>query len=174
MNVTIDITRSEGLKALLQRARNLPAETLQALGKALTASGHTIVGNAVKDRFTGLKGPFPVSEHRLGATVQKPRLRLSITNTPPQIREGESAVTMGFGSNVRYFGVHEFGFSGSVPVRAHQRLGRPVRAHSRFVKIPARAPMQTELRSERTEELIMKNARIALTRMLNTMTGGAA
>jgi hypothetical protein len=172
MNVTIQITPSEALKGLLQRARNFPAETLQAVGKALAASGPAIVGEAVKYRFTNQRGPFPVSENKLGATVEKPRLRNSITHTKPQINPGSNEVTMGFGSNVKYFGVHEFGFSGSVGVKAHQRKGRPVRAHSRYVKVPARAPMQTELRHPRTEEIIFKNAARAITSMLAKMEGG--
>lgn len=65
---------------------------------------------------------------------------------------------MGFGSNVKYFFIHEFGFSGDVPVKAHSRKnGQNVRAHSRFVNVQAREPMQTELRHPRTAEAILPN-----------------
>ena len=174
MKVSVDIKPSAALKGLLQRARKFPAESVQALGKALAASGPQIVGEAVKYRFTNQRGPFPVSENKLGATVEKPRLRNTISHTKPQINTSDGVVSMGFGSNVKYFGTHEFGLSGSVGVKAHQRKGRPVRAHSRYVKIPARAPMQTELRHARTEEIIFRNATRAITAMLNKMEGGKA
>ena len=172
MNVTVEITPSQGLRDLLDRARTMPEQVLQGLGRALSASGPMIVGNAVKYRFTAERGPFPISDHKLGRRTG--RLRQSITNTPPQINPSAGEVTMGFGSNVRYFGVHEFGFTGNVQVKAHQRKGRPVRGHSRYVKIAARAPMTTELMDPRTEEIVVENARRQITRVLNEMEGGPA
>lgn len=195
MNVTIDINPSAGLRTLLDRARNLPAETLQAIGKALAASGPMIVGNAGNYRFTNQRGPFPVSENKLG--FKSRQLRQSIYATPPQIQEGSNEVTMGFGSPIKYFGVHEFGGRFQIPgyfrravavgsgskltkkdiarVKAAKKSGRGgafVKPHTRYYA--ARAPMQTELRHARTEDIIMENARRAITRMLDQMEGGAA
>jgi phage gpG-like protein len=173
MNVAIDINPSPGLREMLARARHIPERVLTGLGKALSASGPQIVGNAVKYRFTSERGPFPVSQNKLGRVTG--RLRQSITSTPPQINPSAGEVTMGFGSNVKYFGVHEFGYSGSVNVRAHQRKnGQKVRSHSRFVKVAARAPMTTELRDPRTEEIVMKNARRQIAKVVNELEGGPA
>lgn len=172
MKITVDITPSAALKAQLAGARVLPARFLQGMGKALAMSGPMIVGNAVKYRFTSERGPFPFSENKLGRVTG--RLRQSITNTPPQIQEGSNTVTMGFGSNVKYFGVHEFGFSGNVPVKAHQRKGKPVRAHSRYVKIEARRPMFTELDDDRSLGIIYENAKRQVRIMLDEMEGGPA
>jgi hypothetical protein len=145
MNVTVDITPSLPLQALFKRAASLPQESLKAIGKALNQAGPIIVGNAVKDRFVESPGPFPFSQNKLGRVTG--RLRQSIRNTAPQIQEGSSIVTMGFGSNVKYFRIHEFGFADDVSVRAHTRKnGQQVRAHTRFMKVRARA---RELRDHR-------------------------
>lgn len=152
MNISVSITRSQELRTLLDNAPEFPMRVLEACARALAASGNIIVGNSVKYRFTSERGPFPVSQNKLGRVTG--RLRQSITVTRPQIREGDSTVSMSFGSNVRYFAVHEFGFQGNVPVRAHSRRGRPVRAHSRAVRIVARQPMTTELLHPRTESIL--------------------
>lgn len=170
MKISIEITTSAALANQLASAKVLPARFLQGMGKALAMSGPMIVGNAVKYRFTSGRGPFPRAEHKLGRVTG--RLRQTITSTKPQIREGSNEVSMGFGSNVRYFGVHEFGFTGSVPVKAHQRKGRPVRAHSRYVKIEARQPMFSELDHDRTLNTVFENARRQVQRMLAEMEGG--
>lgn len=172
MKISVEITPSAALANQLAAARVLPARFLQAMGKALAMSAPMIVGNAVKYRFTNQRGPFPINQNKLGRVTG--RLRQSITNTKPQIQEGSNMVSMGFGSNVKYFGVHEFGFAGSVPVKAHQRKGRPVRGHSRFVKIAARQPMFSELDDDRSLAIIFENARRQTRKMLDEMEGGTA
>jgi phage gpG-like protein len=172
MKVSVDIRPSAALAAQLQNARVLPQRFLEGMGRALNKSGPMIVGNAVKFRFTAERGPFPVADAKLGRVTG--RLRQSITSTKPQIHTGSNEVSMGFGSNVKYFGVHEFGFSGSVQVRAHQRKGRPVRGHSRFVMIAARRPMFTELDHDRTLAIIFENARREAARAIDETEGGQA
>jgi phage gpG-like protein len=84
------------------------------------------------------------------------RLRASIRATPAVITAG--GVTASIGSNVRYAGVHEFGFEGNVRVRTHARrvtqvFGRRLRpatvaivpAHDRRMSVPARAYIRTTL-----------------------------
>jgi phage gpG-like protein len=174
MKFQVDITPSLPLQGLFKRAASMPQESLKAIAAALKQAGPIIVQNALEYRFTLQKGPFPVSEHKLG--VKSRRLRQSIDNTAPQIQEGSSTVTMGFGSNVKYFGIHEFGFSGSVGVKAHSRKnGQNVRAHSRFVKIAAREPMQTELRNSRTADLIYTLAKREILKVVDgSEKGGPA
>jgi hypothetical protein len=49
---------------------------------------------------------------------------------------------------VTYAKVHEFGFDGQVDVKEHKRLGRPVRAHSRHMKIIARPYVRPALEKQ--------------------------
>lgn len=42
------------------------------------------------------------------------------------------------GSNLVYAAIHQFGFNGPQKVREHTRKGRPVRAHTRHMVMPAR------------------------------------
>jgi len=164
MRFDVEINPSPELSALIAAAPSFPARLLKHLATALAVSGQEIVGNSLKYRFTSERGPFPFSQNKLGRVTG--RLRQSITATKPQIQEGSSTVTLGFGSNVKYFNLHEFGFTGNVPVRAHTRRGKPVRAHSRAVSIAARAPMQTEVRDQRTVDIVIRNAERAVRRLL--------
>jgi phage gpG-like protein len=173
MNVSVDIKPSAALANQLRNARVLPLRFLQGMGKALNKSGPMIVGNAVKYRFTSERGPFPVSQNKLGRVTG--RLRQSITSTKPQINTASNEIVMGFGSNVKYFGVHEFGFSGSVAVKAHARKnGQQVRSHSRFIKIAARRPMFTELDHDRTLGIVFENARREIIKAIDETEGGPA
>jgi phage gpG-like protein len=192
MNVTISMTPSDELQGLFLRAASLPQEMLKAIAAALNQAGPIIVGNAVENRFLGSPGPFPISEHKLGRRTG--RLRQSIRNTAPQIQEGESAVTMGFGSNVKYFAIHEFG--GEVKRKARTQVnnfrfladGKSVR----FAKVkdatfsqkneigessyqmPAREPMQTELRHPRTAQVILTLVEREIYKVIADIEGGAA
>jgi hypothetical protein len=154
MQTTISITRSPRFESLLQQLGNLPVVALQAVAAGMVSAGRDVLSTAVEKRFTG-KGPFPVAEHRLGR--KSPYLYKTLYVTPPQINSSTNQVTQGFGSPVRYFLLHELGFSGPAPVRAHTRKtasGKTaqVRAHTRNLTIAARAPMTTELQSERTRK----------------------
>jgi hypothetical protein len=171
MNTTIEITVDPGLRTLFRGLANLPELALKAVATGLQTAGPVIVGHAVKDRFTAETGPFPVSMHKLGRVSG--RLRQSITNTAPQINPSSGMVTMGFGSNVKYFAFHEFGFSGQVAVRAHtRRNGAQVRAHSRSLVYPGRAPMRTELNAQRTTDTVLETVRRAVVAELTNLENG--
>ena len=153
--------------AVVQSFHTLPARMLDKMRGAMDQANELVIGRMSVSRFTG-RGPFPVSEHRLG--VRTNRLRSSIRRNDAQI-VGQS-VQGAIGSNVTYAGVHEFGStaSGIATVRPFTRRkavkeyrvplggsrGRlvkvtagdgtvTVRAHSRRWKhnIPARAPFRT-------------------------------
>lgn len=178
MNVTVQITPSAELQGLFKRAASLPQESLKAIARALTVGGEIIEGNMKQHRFVLQKGPFPVSENKLGKVSG--RLNESIRATAPQIQEGSSTVTMRFGSNVKskggganYFLIHEFGFSGQVGIKAHTRKnGVAVRAHNRLLKVPAREPMQTELRHPRTTDVIMTLVRREIAKVITDIEKG--
>ena len=202
MQTTISITRSPRFDSLMRQLDKLPATALQAVGTAMARSGFAVLQKAVEERFSG-KGPFPVAQHRLG--MRSKRLKESLTVTPPQINASTGEVTQSFGSNVRYFLLHELGFTGRVQVRSHTRKavadkrsnsgkltkdtinrrknsilvkGRQnyanVKAHTRNLTIAARAPMTTELQSERTRKTYLVEINRELELAIDRMQGGAA
>jgi hypothetical protein len=179
MKISITIDQSARSRALFAKLGDLPEVALAAVARGMSRAGQVVLGQAVKNRFTG-QGPFPVAQNRLGVVTN--RLRKSLRVTRPQINAGSSEVTMGFGSDVKYFGLHEFGFKGKVQVRGHTRrsvardtptpkgkVNRAevnrrkvailvksrgnysyVRPHARNLNIAARAPMSTQLRQDST------------------------
>lgn len=185
MPTTITFTASAEVLPLLEKLRNLPEVAVRAVQRGMALAGTEALGNAVKFRFTG-KGPFPVSEHKLGQRTN--RLRQSMAFTQPVINPDRRTVEMRFGSNVSYFAIHEFGFTGRVRVKGHIRAavndpnrapvgsqrgrvtrktinekknsilvkGRNnfayVKPHTRNLVIAARAPLGTELSSQRTQD----------------------
>jgi hypothetical protein len=119
-----------------------------------------LVGHIVQSKLSQ-RGPDTLG-------VVTGRLRRAVRPRKPVI--GGNSVVSGLGANVRYLATHEFGFRGTVQVRAHERrsarfegqrislrdakqirgkallrklnLGtEKVKAHSRKVNIPARAPL---------------------------------
>lgn len=115
MNVEITLTQ-EGAAAIARLAA-FPSRMLPAVARGLDTGLEVALGQATARRFTG-KGPFPVSAKRLG--VVSGRLRASLRRSAARV-EGDT-VKASVGSNVVYFGVHEFGFAGTVAVRAHKRV----------------------------------------------------
>lgn len=137
----------------LQRAlAGVKPDVLKGIvARGLTRGTLLMAAQIQAKRLTG-KGPFPVSQNKLG--VVSGRLRQSIRATEARI-EGDSVIAS-IGSNVSYLKAHEFGFSGSVKVRAHEvtmtslfgkKLAEPLRfsrlASSRKVNIPERRPIRT-------------------------------
>lgn len=118
MEVRIDTSEDKRLRELLETASRLQGRALARLAQALHRAGLEIVGAAVKGRFSG-KGPFPISDHKLG--VRSGRLRRAIRVTKPQVNLRTGEIAMQFGANVVYFSIHEFGFQGQVGVRQHTR-----------------------------------------------------
>lgn len=176
MRVNIKITRDES--AAMLRIKDVMQDLLQPLARAWNQGSQEVVGRAVKNRFTG-RGPFPVSQNRLG--IRTNRLRKSLRATLVQINESSGEMSSSMGSNVSYFAPHEFGLRGRVQVAGHTRRavaenrrtpsgrltkattgklkqnfkrGRAgysyVRPHTRNVNTPARRPLGTEINNTQT------------------------
>lgn len=110
----ISITLSPGLLALMRRG---PAPLVhEAVRKALDRENELTVGQTVRDRMSFPRGIPSTME---GLRVQTGHLRRSLTRSRAVV--GSQGVSSAIGSNVRYFGPHEFGFEGRVTVRQHQR-----------------------------------------------------
>jgi hypothetical protein len=182
MRIEITTEGAEQLRELLEKAGEMPARSVAALTRALTQASLEITGQAVKLRFTG-KGPFPPAQNKLG--VRSGRLRRSIRVTKPQANLRTGEISLSYGSNVAYFKIHEFGFTGPVQVKGHTRRGRntkagkaaknapapathQVRAHQRQVKVPARAPLGTQLKAATSTASYQRNIARELRDMLNS------
>jgi hypothetical protein len=180
----ITIGLNEKATALVTKLGGFPLAMREAIIRTADRQNELTVGGIKRNRATG-KGPFPVSEGRLG--VVSGRYRQSIRRTPAVFENG--AVVSTIGSNVKYAGAHEFGFDGVVNVksfirrnpradlykikgflltgaqldavtasRERQRHRRArvasglsmVKASSRRMKIPARAPIRYGISDRRS------------------------
>lgn len=155
------------------RRRYAPGETSDRMAEGIRAgldrANVIVLSRIQRSRFTGT-GPLPVEQRRLGHRSR--RLIRSLGASRAVIRDaGGLSVGTGLGSNVTYYGAHEFGFAGTVQVPAHRRempettrtsrSGRAytvpartqsVRAHSRRMRVPERRPMREGLAEERNQE----------------------
>lgn len=156
------------------RSRYAPGEVAarmaEGIRKGLDRANLLSLSRIQRGRFTGV-GPFPVSLQRLGHVSR--RLIRSLGASRAAVRDaGSLSVASAMGSNVSYFGPHEFGFDGAVQVPAHSRRmpeiertsrsGRryrvpahtqSVRAHSRRMRVPERRPLRAGLAEPETVEI---------------------
>lgn len=107
----IQIELSSNADAILRRVQGFPPRLAQAVAGAMDRQNQLTIAHAQRHY---LSGPRP---QRLG--VRTNRLRSSLTAAPARVT-GDSVISS-IGTNVAYAGAHEFGFDGSVTVRAHQR-----------------------------------------------------
>ncbi len=155
------------------------SELLLAAKAGLDPAAEIALDSIIAERFTG-KGPFPADDGKLG--VKTNRLRSSLRYVPAEISGDTMQAAMG--SNVSYFGVHEFGYTGEVTVAAFSRRVSPtqfakpgtgfsgkgakakrahlgtetVRGHTRHMDMPARAPLGHGL-ADHLPELTLAMAR---------------
>ena len=121
MSATITIQLSPSAIALADRFKAAPQQFPQAIKRGMNRALLIVSGRIQERRLTG-RGPFPVSEHRLGERTRQ--LKLRTRSTPAQITsEGnQSVVTGAIGSSVFYASIHEFGGK-HAPERAPFRTG---------------------------------------------------
>src|SRR5258705_13180579 len=121
MSATITIQLSPSAIALADRFRAAPQEFPQAIKRGMNRALAIVSGRIQERRLTG-RGPFPVSEHRLGERTGQ--LKLRTRSTPAQItREGNQVtVTGAIGSSAKYAPYQEFGTT-RLPERAPFRTG---------------------------------------------------
>lgn len=141
----VEVLTNEVL-GMLKLLEDLPMSAVPALLEAADEGSQIIIAKAQRERFRG-KGPFAVSKRQLGVVTG--RLRKSLTASKPRVTS-QAQVAIRIGSNVKYFGAHEFGHNASVRVKAHSRRTKSggtstVQAHSRRMKMPKRAPLAAAL-----------------------------
>lgn len=139
---------SPDLGEVIAKVRNIKGGHA-ALTRAITIGLQILTRQIGKERFNGT-GPFPVANKKLG--VVSGRLLRDLHSEPAE--STASGYRGRIGSAVEYFGAHEMGFDGTVNVPAHRRsaytttrgysvLEQSVRAHSKKMKVPRRAPLRT-------------------------------
>jgi hypothetical protein len=146
--MAIVIKVSPEIESLHRRLRD-DAGVLAAMAPVLQQQAELTANHIIEHRMSQ-RGP-----ETLG--VRTGRLRRSLRASKVSILSGGLLVTIG--SNVKYMGAHEFGFSGDVQVAGHKRkrsgkmviFGRRrtvrqadvnVRPHKRHVEIKERAPIR--------------------------------
>lgn len=162
---TVRVKSDDSVRQMLTLLKDRrPMGTIaQFLIRGVEQANQELVGLIQKERLNG-QGPYPVSQKRLGIVTN--RLYKSFRAGQPKFRNG--VISTWFGSNVKYFGRHEFGGSGrqirvgAAKVKAHKRrnaFGRgktvEVPAHTRkaYLKsdtMPKREPVQAGLREHGT------------------------
>ena len=118
-NWTIEITSDTATRAL----EEYPSRALQAIRRTLDEQNELTVSSVIEKRLSFNRDQPSTLE---GLRVQSGKLRQSFRrgasdslSTGAKI-EGDSVVST-IGSNLRYAGVHEYGFSGVVSVPGHSR-----------------------------------------------------
>lgn len=154
-DITIKQDESVGEVLNLLRLKRGEKRAVRAFLRGADAGGSQLVGLAQKERLRG-EGPFPVRDKKLG--VQTRRLSRSLRSSKPKYSGG--VVSLGIGTNVKYFGGHEFGLRKKVSVPAHKvkahvknfrgkQVAIPAHSrkyHNRQMDIPKREPVATTIR----------------------------
>lgn len=114
MPESVQITFSPGTRELMQRGGH---EFVQnAVMRAFDRQNELTIGAAVRERMSFPRGMESTPE---GLRVQTSRLRRSL-NRAKAIATADGVLSA-IGSNVRYFGVHEYGDHEIHQVKAHNR-----------------------------------------------------
>jgi hypothetical protein len=121
MNAVILVQPSASAVALANKWKGAPEEVPQAIKRGMDRALTVTAGTIQLTHLTG-KGPFPVTEHRLGERTGQ--LKLRTRSTAAQITSmGNTVIIEGaIGSSVSYAAYNEFG-TRKTPERAPFRTG---------------------------------------------------
>lgn len=150
--------RIEVPPALKSALRGLTPEALDgAITRGMKHGSELMVAHINRARMSRRASPGEKNPSTLGVVTGTGRR--SVRATDPVSDGGE--IKAFIGSNIGYIKAHEFGFSGTVKVKAHTRSVEKksfrVRAHSREVRIPERRMIRgggEESRHEVTTSII--------------------
>ena len=109
----MNLTLSSNAAAIRAQLSAFPPEMLARIAKAIDLQNELSIGVIQKTRLSR-RGPDTLG-------VRTNRLRSSISRAPATVLPNGSGVVSAIGSNVKYAGAHEYGFAGTVEVRAHTR-----------------------------------------------------
>jgi hypothetical protein len=114
-----DIEITSNADDAMRRLRAIPPAMMQAIVRALDLENALTVSWIQEQHLTapGATAPLPPAEHRLRSLSDWLRRGLRASAA----RAEGNGITSSIGTNVKYAGVHEYGFDGMVTVSAHQR-----------------------------------------------------
>lgn len=134
--------RPEGLFALNRRIDRLLAglKNPQPLLWELAQAGEVQTQRRITEEQHGPNGEiWPEWSPRYALTRHRGQRLLDATGALiSSITAFADRQTAGWGTNLKYAAIHQFGFDGSQSVRAHSRKGHQVSAHERQMNMPAR------------------------------------
>jgi hypothetical protein len=116
MNAPITFEFTPQAEAVLAGVKQIPQKALQGIARGMDRANQLTVGVIQKDFLNFPKGG-PTSP--IGLRHQSGHLKRSVRASKAVI-VGESVISA-IGSNVKYAGVHEYGFNGRVNIPAHTR-----------------------------------------------------
>jgi hypothetical protein len=154
MPAPIVIELTPQARAVILKLQKFPQNVGQAIKRGMDEAGQTAWREISDTRFGGIgPRPYPVAEHKLRQISG--RLKLSLFWRQARVETTGQLVSVTgamVSEGVRYFPIHEYGFSGTANVkpffRKNRSAGKPVsqvKGHTRRMNIPARAPMHTGL-----------------------------
>ena len=114
MPVSIQLTTNAS--AVLTRLRRMPFEMAEGIAAAINEQNERTVTAVITNRMN-YPGKGPVIAD--GLRRQSGMAVKSVRTVPAEIRG--NTISGSFGSNLKYVRAHEFGFTGTVNVRAHTR-----------------------------------------------------
>ena len=154
MPAPIVIELTPQARAVILKLQKFPQNIGQAIKRGMDEAGLKAWREISDVRFSGIgPHPYPVAEHKLRQISHHLKESLfwraaRVETTGQVVSVTGSMVSEG----VRYFPIHEYGFSGVANVKPFFRKNRSakkpvseVRGHTRRMNIPARAPMRTGL-----------------------------
>jgi phage gpG-like protein len=113
MSLAISIQLTPESQAVIRGFQTLPARMMRAIARAMDKQNVFVAHHINTVRMTG-RGPYPVSEHRLGAIHNRLRASVDAWVDEHKAEINGNTVTTSIGSNVSYAAAHEFGFDGMV------------------------------------------------------------
>jgi len=152
MPAPIVIELTPQAQAVIVKLQKFPQNIGQAIKRGMDEAGLKAWREISDTRFSGIgPRPFPVAEHKLrqisGRLKGSLFWRAARVETAGQLVSVTGAMVS---EGVRYFPIHEYGFSGTANVKPFFRKNRStkkplseVKGHTRRMNIPARAPMRT-------------------------------
>ena len=147
--VEVKVTIEPETVRYLRKLSEMPREVPKAVQRGLESALVTVTESLKTRRLSG-RGPYPPSQHKLGA-------RSGVLRDSVYYRTSVrgNTVTGTIGSDVLYAPVHEYGaviHARNKPYLVFKIRGKTIRAKS--VTIPERAPFRTEAESAQTARII--------------------
>ncbi len=126
-NAVMKIGFTQPTLTRIERFSTMRSRMMRGIERGMDNANELVIADISANRMTG-KGPYPVAEGKLGVVTN--RLRSSLRRA--DARSNGNTVKGSIGTNVKYAGIHEFGFNGQQQVKPFIRR---VKSRDEFVKV---------------------------------------